>query len=309
MSYVLQLWESGQAFRKPEDLAAAVRQMEAAWAGNGGQNPLFRNLAETLTGRFPCICSPAEEGLPEGELAWSDGTLDGRTASAVYGIGLPLACLDETLPFVVETARGLGLNVMAPLAGTVYLADGATLGSPRSTANAESEIPSPQDLAKGLMEVMTRTLVPLGLTLKKREKEHWRFFPGAARWWTWRLARTITRTGRAMARSPSVSSRAQVPAVLRQIEAELATDLVPLLETCTTLEGFDKLKNTEPPSERTFCHGSHNIMAGYLAGNPRLEDLCRAYEAAMQPVPLSKTGKETRKVIDLVRAHPRGSMH
>src|SRR5687768_10516130 len=122
MGYALHVWEKPADRPWPRDAAEANRLFsELQDRKPAGQNPKFVDLARRLTGRFPCIASREAEDMPESELAWSDGPLDGKTNKAVYGIGLLLQRIDEVYPFVVEQARTLGLNVADLQSGAIFL--------------------------------------------------------------------------------------------------------------------------------------------------------------------------------------------
>jgi hypothetical protein len=92
-----------------------------------GQNPKFLVLAARLTARYPCICSPEAEEMPESELAWSDGPLDGKTEHAKYSIGLNTDMLKKVRQFVFDQALQLELNTMDEQAGQALLANGRLL--------------------------------------------------------------------------------------------------------------------------------------------------------------------------------------
>jgi hypothetical protein len=89
--------------------------------------PEFPALAGQLTARYPCICSPEMEEVAEEEWAWSDGPLDGDSETAVYGIGINHDRTDEVVPFVISTARALGLNVLDEQRGICFMKDGTVI--------------------------------------------------------------------------------------------------------------------------------------------------------------------------------------
>ncbi len=141
MSFVVQVWELPADAAVPTSLRDALRLVDALRA-HAVPNPKFIEFARRLTARYPCITSPESDELDESELAWSDGPLDGECDSAVYAIGLASGRLDEVHPFVIATARALGLNTMDEQSGACFLADGSEL-SLASPARATRDVAPP----------------------------------------------------------------------------------------------------------------------------------------------------------------------
>ncbi len=127
MSYVLHLWEHPE----PASVAEADRIQTRLSAERSAQNPRFVELARQLTSRYPCITVQDDE---DGEVAWSDGPLDGRSDSPVYVLGLQAGMLGEVHPFVVSSANALGLIVYDMQAAEAYLPGGRVLTLPGRTA-------------------------------------------------------------------------------------------------------------------------------------------------------------------------------
>lgn len=127
MSYVLQVWQQPDILPLPGDLGGALALVDRLQSEPPRAPERFRAFAAQLTQRHPCMCSPQAEHMPEERLAWSEGPLDGDTDSAVYGIGLRSSMVDEVLPFVVQTAAALGLNVWDDQAARCYLNNGKVL--------------------------------------------------------------------------------------------------------------------------------------------------------------------------------------
>jgi len=163
---------------------------------NSGQNPKFVALAERLTKRYPCITSRQAEEMPESELAWSDGPLDGKTASAVYGLGVRVDLLAEVRPFVVDQAKALGLNVFDPQAGEVFLANSKVLRVPFSSSVPVPEkdyddVPTGRDLERTVFERLVPFLTKHGYKARKTDRSFKQAFPGgwhsirvfALDWW------------------------------------------------------------------------------------------------------------------------------
>ena len=125
MSYVLHIWP--QPADKPvprsvPELDKLVTQLTESKLPQ--PDPRFVELAQRLTSRYPCLTKAPEDSV------WSDGPLDGRTSQGAYALGVQTAYLPEVVPFVVETARALGLNVYDMQAGEGHLADGTVLHRP-----------------------------------------------------------------------------------------------------------------------------------------------------------------------------------
>ena len=70
--------------------------------------PVFHQLIDQLTARFPCICDLADKH----EGVWSDGPLRYNIECRVPVLGMTHSKADEVLPFLIETANGLGLTVL-----------------------------------------------------------------------------------------------------------------------------------------------------------------------------------------------------
>lgn len=133
MSYTLHLWERPV----PADLDEALALHESLAGQHVPQVAAFLTLASRLAARYPSIrTQPDDDGV------WSDGPLDGRTDEPVYSIGIRSQALDEVAPFVVETARALGLTVLDEQAGVVYLPDGRALDH-RGAVPERPPLPSP----------------------------------------------------------------------------------------------------------------------------------------------------------------------
>lgn len=127
MSYVVSVWEQPAGTPPPASIEEAVQLVDRLCDGQPGQNPKFILLAQRLTRRYPCITTLDEDEIPQEQWAWSDGPLDGKTDDAVLNLGLTSDMADEVQPFVAVTANALGLNVLDPQGGDVYLADGRVI--------------------------------------------------------------------------------------------------------------------------------------------------------------------------------------
>lgn len=183
MSYALHIWEQPAGCPVPVSIEAADHLLNQLHDTSSGQNPKFIQLAQRLTARFPCICSPKAENLPESEWAWSDGPLNGETESAVFGLGLNSEMLDSVRPFVLQQAKSLGLNVMDEQAGEVFLTDGKVLRQSGSSAPSNvpekdyDDVPKRAALVQIVFEKLTPFLAQYGFKARKSDRSFKRTFP------------------------------------------------------------------------------------------------------------------------------------
>jgi hypothetical protein len=141
MSYVLHVWEHPV----PTSVAEAGRIHARLSGERCAQNPKFVELARRLTERHPCITTLDDD---DPQAVWSDGPLDGRTDTPVYGLGVQSGHLGAVLPFAVAKAGELGLTVYDTQAGEVHLPGGKVLTLPgRSPVDfGPAEEVDPEDL-------------------------------------------------------------------------------------------------------------------------------------------------------------------
>ncbi|MEO8248885.1 MAG: hypothetical protein ABI589_05900 [Burkholderiales bacterium] len=174
MSYVLHVWEAPV----PATLEEADKLHETLSRQGGGQNPKFIEFAKRLTQRFPDVDEEGdEEGEGEGDpMVWTDSPATGHTDAAVYGIGVQTEYLvDTVVPFVVATARALGLVLFDMQAAEAHLPDGRVLTLPgRDPARVEpaparqSEVLDRKDLVTIIQGVLTPLLAAHGFKSLKR---------------------------------------------------------------------------------------------------------------------------------------------
>lgn len=130
MSYVVAIWDQPPGLPLPGDIDAATRLVDMLYRVRPGPNPKYIELIRRLTARYPDITSPEAEELGDDQLAWIDGPLSGETDDCVYNLGIGTGDLfEEVRPFVIETARELGLHVFDTQAGEAYFADGTWVGA------------------------------------------------------------------------------------------------------------------------------------------------------------------------------------
>lgn len=125
MSYVVAIWEQPPNLPLPGNLQAAVRLVDMLRRVKPGPNPKYAEMIRQLTARYPDITSPEAEALGDDRLAWIDGPLGAEGPDCVYNLGINTNDMfEEVRPFVLQTARALGLNVLDGQAGEAYFADG-----------------------------------------------------------------------------------------------------------------------------------------------------------------------------------------
>jgi hypothetical protein len=75
-----------------------------------GQPPkVFKELHDYLTAKYPCISTLSDNDVDKS--VWSDGPLWNNFGNRVAVLGMAYSRVDEVLPFLVESANGLGLVV------------------------------------------------------------------------------------------------------------------------------------------------------------------------------------------------------
>ena len=86
---------------------------------DGPPPPVFRWIHDELTARYPCICTLSDDRV-DSDGVWSDGPLWNDFGHRVAVLGLIYSRVEEVLPFVIETATGLGLSVFDWGGPTIY---------------------------------------------------------------------------------------------------------------------------------------------------------------------------------------------
>src|SRR5207302_10159272 len=87
----------------------------------GPRPPLFQELHDRLTARYPCMCSVPDDEVDD--TVWSDGPLINDFLHRAAVLGMSYSRVEEVLPFLVETANGLGLVVFDWATARVYRAE------------------------------------------------------------------------------------------------------------------------------------------------------------------------------------------
>ena len=107
--------------------------------------------------------------------------------------------------------------------------------------------------------------------------------------------------------------------ITKYCEIDIVTDhlcrvlrerILPILESCTTSEAYDRELNP-PPGTKSFFSSSDDgidpILSAYLARNPQLEELCQKYEKIRKWDPFPGGWVDNPEVlacVDYVRTHP-----
>jgi len=94
----------------PVDDTVAWAQLDSFINSQGPPAPVFRELHDLLTARYPCISTLPDDRVDE-DGVWSDGPLWNDFGHKAAVLGVVYSRAEEVLPFLVKTANGLGLTV------------------------------------------------------------------------------------------------------------------------------------------------------------------------------------------------------
>jgi len=94
----------------PCDDAEVWEQLDELINFPGPPPPVFRELHDALTTRYPCMCSIPDERVDE-DGVWIDGPLWNDFGHRAAVLGVVYSRVEEVLPFLVQTAVSLGLTV------------------------------------------------------------------------------------------------------------------------------------------------------------------------------------------------------
>ena len=119
MSYTLDIW--ARAFPASDDDAWELRnellaEQETAFDPAKPFEPASAELGELhkrLIARFPCICD--DERGP-----WADGPLINDFGQGSATVGIVFSRVEEVVPFVIETATGMGMHVFDGQDGVIH---------------------------------------------------------------------------------------------------------------------------------------------------------------------------------------------
>jgi hypothetical protein len=87
-------------------------------AQEGPTPPVFQELHDRLTARYPCMCSVPDDQIDD--TVWSDGPLINNFAHRAAVLGISYSRVDEVLPFLIATATDLGLVVFDWDTGSIH---------------------------------------------------------------------------------------------------------------------------------------------------------------------------------------------
>lgn len=89
---------------------AAWKELDALIDSKGPAPPVFRELHDRLTAKYPCICTLPDETVDD-DGVWSDGPLWNDFGDRAAVLGVVFSRADEVIPFLVRSANDLGLTV------------------------------------------------------------------------------------------------------------------------------------------------------------------------------------------------------
>lgn len=104
--------------RLPSDPAAAMREFETLVDQPEPNSAVFEELIDRLTARYPCICDLSDDEVDNG--VWCSGPLRQGQYTVATVFGLVFSRVEEVMPFVIETATGLGFTVLDWQTGKVH---------------------------------------------------------------------------------------------------------------------------------------------------------------------------------------------
>jgi len=94
-----------------QDDAAAWQELDHLRMQEGQPTETLRQLYEKLTSRYPSLSSLTDDEIDTCDSPWADGSLWDAFSGRVTQIALMWSRVDAALPFIIETAHGLGLTV------------------------------------------------------------------------------------------------------------------------------------------------------------------------------------------------------
>lgn len=105
----------------PSEDAAAWALVDGLIEQTGPRPPVFQELHDRLTARYPCLCSLPDDRIDDA--VWSDGPLVDNFGHRAAVLGLSYSRAEEVLPFLIEAATALGLVVFDWATGRVHRAE------------------------------------------------------------------------------------------------------------------------------------------------------------------------------------------
>lgn len=103
----------------PSDDDSAWKEVDSLIKEQGVTPPVFRELHDQLTARYPCICALPDDRVDE-DGVWSDGPLWNDFGHRAAVLGMIYSRVEEVLPFLVRTANDLGFTVFDWAGPSIY---------------------------------------------------------------------------------------------------------------------------------------------------------------------------------------------
>ena len=290
MSHLLHVWESPL----PTSVAEAVAIRTRLQREGAAPSPRFALLAARLTARHPDIDASDDDDADPG--AWTDGPLAANGRGPVFGIGIQAHAAAAVVPFVVATARALGLVVLDEESGLVFLPDGRVLGQ-RVAAAPPPPPPdrtlSRRDVLQALQQALVPQLMAAGFQAAQEDGGFVRTLPAA------RLAVSFGCESRTPAHEVWVHTRLVMPGsqplALLQL---LAPDAIGFSVNHDELAAAAGLVWPRP---------SHTYGTPTIVETPNdLQALCAHWQQRLDAVllPLVEQGRSLRGLEQLLREHP-----
>jgi hypothetical protein len=176
MSHLLHVWESPL----PASVAEAVAIRTHLQREGAAPSPRFALLAARLTARHPDIDADDDDDADPG--VWTDGPLAANGRGPVFGIGIQAHAAAAVVPFVVATARALGLVVLDEESGLVFLPDGRVLGqrpAPEAPPPPPDRALTRADVLQALHQALGPRLAAAGFVPEEDEYDYQLAMPAA----------------------------------------------------------------------------------------------------------------------------------
>jgi hypothetical protein len=102
----------------PEDDSSAWQLLDNLIEAQGPVPTVFKELHDQLTAKYPCICTLSDDNVDDG--VWSDGPLWNDFGHRAAVLGIVFSRVNEVLPFLIGSAKALGLTVFDWGGPTIY---------------------------------------------------------------------------------------------------------------------------------------------------------------------------------------------
>ena len=110
MSYSLVFTRNEIPIDDQEALDWIQTQFDSYYEDDRPAHPKFKELHDSLTSRYPCICELPDDDIDDG--VWSDGPLINNFSHDLAMIAVPFSRVEEVIPFTIQTAISLGCSVL-----------------------------------------------------------------------------------------------------------------------------------------------------------------------------------------------------